>query len=49
MSERIINVPDRIIIRSETKISTIKMEDMPIAEYLKICISMNFYNEEGVI
>jgi hypothetical protein len=48
-NNRDISIPKNIIIHVGNEEMTINYMDMPIVEYLKLCISMRMYAEIGVI
>jgi hypothetical protein len=48
-NNRDISIPKNIIIHVGNEEITINYTDMPIVEYLKLCISMRMYAEIGVI
>jgi len=49
MTQRTINVPDQIVLSDGTTTKTIDFKTCEAFEYLRLCISLRFYNEEGVI
>jgi hypothetical protein len=48
-NNRDISIPKNIIIHVGNEEITLNYMDMPIVEYLKLCISMRMYAEIGVI
>lgn len=48
-TERKINVPDKITISDGTSKKTITFDTCEALEYLKLCVSLHLWNEEGVI
>jgi hypothetical protein len=49
LTERKINVPDRIVLFDGKKTKVINFESCEPLDYLKLCVSLNFYKEEGVV
>lgn len=49
LTERKINVPDRIVLHDGKKTKIINFESCEPLTYLKLCIDLNFCSEEGMI
>jgi hypothetical protein len=49
LTERKLNVPDRIIVFDGTESRAVEFKSCETLEYLKLCVSLNFYSEEGTI
>lgn len=49
LTERIVQVPDKIILSDGKETRSISFESCEPLEYLKLCVSMKFYSEKGVV
>ena len=49
LTERKLNVPDKIVLCDGKETKAIDFKSCEALEYLKLCISLNFYSEEGII
>jgi hypothetical protein len=49
LNERTINIPDKILVKAGKVNIEVSTLDMSGVDYLKLCISLGFWSEEGVI
>jgi hypothetical protein len=49
LTERKINVPDRIVLSDGKKTKIVNFESCEPLTYLRLCIDLNFCSEEGMI
>jgi hypothetical protein len=49
LTERKLVIPDRIILFDGKETRTVEFKSCETLDYLKLCVSLNFYSEEGTI
>ena len=49
LSERKLNIPDKIVLFDGIETKMIHFSSCNPLDYLKLCIELNFYSEEGIV